>query len=236
MKTYIIALIAFFIIQTNSTAQTLQIGIKGGVTLSQLKTGEFFTTPFKDGQPWSYNGTVLKENLQNSYDTRTGYVFGAYAKIGAKKLYFNPEIYVATKGGSIDLVKIDPIGLASGNTTPSIYETVKISYTNIDVPLLVGYKFLKIFNIHAGPVASLNVGSNQKLGEALKFYANNNINDTFEKATLSYQIGAGVQFLSLGLDIRHENSFKEVTSIPLGNTNFAPKAKGWLVTLSYKIL
>lgn len=236
MKTYILGILACLIITCSTTAQTFQLGIKGGVTLSQLKTGEFFTTPFKDGQPWSYKGEVLKENLQNSYDTRTGYVFGAYAKLGTRKLYFNPEVYVATKGGTIDLVKIDPAGLANGNITPSINESVKISYTNIDVPLLVGYKFLKIFNVHAGPVASLNVGSNQKLAEAFKYYSQNDINDTFNKATFSYQIGAGVQFLSLGVDVRHEASLGEVTSIPLGNTNFAPKAKGWLVTVSYKIL
>jgi Outer membrane protein beta-barrel domain len=232
MKTKQLFLVIFLLISSKLFSQNLfEVGIKGGVNLAQLKTGKFFTTPLKDGQPWSYDGKILKDNLTQSYATRKGYVFGAYARIG-RKLYFGPEVYVASKGGTIDLSKTD----ITDPGKPKITDLVRVSYTNIDIPLLVGYRFLKVLRVNAGPVASLNVGSNQKLAEALKFYTNNNLTDTFNKATFSYQVGAGLDVRKLGLDVRYEGSITEISSIKIGTEVFAPKATGWLVTLSYKIL
>ncbi|MES2794851.1 MAG: porin family protein [Bacteroidota bacterium] len=232
MKTNSILILSLLLISTSLFSQNaFEIGLKGGLNLAQLKTGKFITTPLKDGQPWSYNGQVLKDNLTQSYDTRKGSVFGIYTRFG-RKLYFGPELYVATKGGTIDLTKTntnDPSG-------PKIFEAIRVSYTNIDLPLLIGYRMLRILRVNAGPVASFNVGSNQKLAEALKFYSNNNISDSFKKASYSYQVGAGLDVLKFGLDVRYEGSLSEVTTIQLEGTEFAPKAKGWLVTLSYRLL
>jgi Outer membrane protein beta-barrel domain len=232
MKTkHLIFCILILFTQSTFSQNLFEVGLKGGLNLAQLKTGKFITTPLKDGQPWSYNGQVLKDNLQQSYETRRGYIFGAYARIG-RKLYFGPEVYVATKGGTLDLTKTDPNNPAN----PKINELVRVSYTNIDVPLLVGYRFLRILRVNGGPVASLNVGSNQRLAEALKFYSTNNLNDTYKNATFSYQLGAGLDVLKFGLDVRYEGSITEISSIKLGTDVFKPKATGWLVTLSYKII
>lgn len=231
MKTKQLLFLMVILLSTKVKSQNFfEIGIKGGLNLAQLRTGQFVTTPLKDGQPWSYNGQILKDNLTQSYDTRRGSVFGIYSRIG-NKFYFGPELYVATKGGTIDLTKTDLNNPAS----PKILQAIRVSYTNIDLPLLVGYRVLKIFRITAGPVASFNVGSNQNLSEALKFYSQNNINDSFKSATYSYQIGAGLDIRKLGLDVRYEDSITEVTNIKLGESTFAPKAKGWLVTLNYRI-
>ncbi len=231
MKNLKLAFCILLIFSAKSFSQNFfEIGIKGGVNLAQLKTGQFITTPLKDGKPWSYNGQILKDNLTQSYDTRRGFVFGAYSRFG-KKLYFGPEIYVATKGGTIDLSKTD----ISNPAAPKISQAIRVSYTNIDVPLLIGYRLLKIFRVSAGPVASLNVGSNQNLSEALKYYSQNNISNTFSNATYSYQLGAGLDLRKLGLDVRYEDSITKIAAVKLGNDVFAPKAKGWLVTLSYRI-
>ncbi len=232
MKNRQILLVLLLLFSRSAFTQNFfEVGLKGGLNLAQLKTGKFITTPLKDGKPWSYDGQILKDNLTQSYETRKGSVIGLYSRIG-KKFYFGPELYVATKGGTIDLAKTD----INNPSATKITQAIKVSYTNIDLPLLIGYRMLKIFRINAGPVASLNIGSNQNLREALKYYSNNNITDTFNKASYSYQIGAGVDIRKLGLDVRHEGSISEITSIKLDDTEFAPKAKGWLVTLSYRIL
>ncbi len=232
-----ILLLAHFIKAQNA----IEVGIKGGVNLAQLKTGKFITTPMKDGQPWSYDGKVLKDNIRQSYDTRQGFVFGVYSRFG-RKLFLQPEVYVATKGGTIDLTKVDPSQLSPSSgteagtpNTPTISEAVRVSYTNIDIPVLVGYNMLRVIKVVAGPVASLNVGSNQRLAEALKYYANNDIRDSFNKAVFGYQLGAGISIGSIGIDVRHEASLSEITSIKIGDQSFAPKSKSWLVTLNYKI-
>ncbi len=229
-KQIVIIIILFYTHQVFSQS-FFEIGLKGGVNLSQLKTGKFFTTPLKDGQPWSYNGQTLKDNLTQSYATRKGAVFGIYTRFG-KQFYFGPELYVATKGGTIDLTKTDLLN----PTLPKITQSIRVSYTNIDMPILVGYRFLKILRVSGGPVASFNIGSNKNLAEALKYYSQNNITDTFKSASYSYQLGAGLDLLKFGLDVRYEGSISDVTSIKLGDTTFAPKSQGYLVTLSYKIL
>ncbi len=232
MKSKQFLIILFLTLSGSLFSQNIfEIGIKGGLNLAQLKTGKFITTPLKDGKPWNYDGQVLKDNLTQSYETRKGSVFGVYTRFG-RKFYFGPELYVATKGGTIDLTKTD----LNNPTAPKIAQAIRVSYTNIDLPLLVGYRFMRILRVNAGPVASFNVGSNQNLSEALKYYSNNNISDSFKKASYSYQIGAGLDIRKLGLDVRHEGSISEISSIELEGTTFAPKAKGWLVTLSYRIL
>jgi hypothetical protein len=242
-KKVALAVLFIFIFTNGVLAQrAFEIGIKGGINLAQLKTGKFVTTPLKDGQPWSYNGQILKDNLKQSYDTRQGFVFGAYTRFG-RKLFLQPELLVATKGGTIDLTKVDPAQLtptsptdASVTGTPTLTQAIRVSYTNIDIPVLVGYKILGFGRVVAGPVASLNMGSNQKLAEALKYYANNNISDSFNKAIFGYQLGAGVNLGNIGLDVRHEASISEITAIKIGDQSFAPKQKSWLVTLSYRII
>lgn len=218
-------ILLFLIISHGLFAQNFfEIGVKGGLNLAQLKTGKFITLPFK------YDGQILKDNLTQSYDTRKGSVFGVYTRIG-RQFYFGPELYVATKGGTVDLTKTD----VNNPTSPKILQSIRVSYTNIDLPLLVGYRLLKIFRVTAGPVASLNVGSNQNLSEALKYYSSNNISDSFKSASYSYQIGAGVDIRKLGLDVRYEGGITEVTKLKLGDVDFAPTGKGWLVTLNYRI-
>jgi hypothetical protein len=241
IRIVIIVVVSFFA-KVSYAQNAIEIGLKGGINLAQLKTGKFITTPLKDGQPWSYNGKVLSDNLKQSYDTRQGFVFGVYSRFG-RKLFLQPELYVATKGGTIDLAKVDPTKLSTGsgtvagtNNTPTLTEAIRVSYTNIDIPVLLGYNVFRFVRVMGGPVASLNVGHNQKLADALKFYANNNINDTFNKATFSYQLGAGLNLGNIGLDVRHEASLSEITAIQLGDQTFAPKAKSWIVTMNYRLL
>jgi hypothetical protein len=240
-KSFLIALSLLF--STSIFAQKrIEIGAKFGVNLAQLKTGNFYTTPFEDGKDWSFNGEVLKNNLNDSYDTRQGWVLGAYARIG-KKLFFQPELTIATKGGYIDLSTVDVNqlvmnnnGMVTGSVSPVLNnQTVKVSYTNIDIPLLVGYRLGRIFRVNAGPVASLNVGANETLKDALNKYTKDNINDTYNSAVFNFQLGGGVQLGGIGIDVRHERSITEVTSIPIGNQNFQPKAQSWVVTLNYRI-
>jgi hypothetical protein len=191
--------------KANISFAQFSLGIRGGVNFSQLKTD---------------NTQSIGANLQQSLDTKTGYVGGVYARIGSK-LFLQPELIFSAKGGSVNILK---------NGTS---QTVAIDYTNFDVPLLIGYKFGPI-RLNAGPMASFTV-SNNGLDEALKSVSSN-LGESFKKASYGYQAGGGVDLGSLSLDLRYEGSLSEVSALSTSNINFSQKGNLWQLTLGLRLL
>lgn len=205
-------------------------GIKGGVNLSRLTMGNVFTTRYDDsGNPYlGYDGKEVKDNLKQSFDTRTGAVGGIYARFG-RTLFIQPEVLVSTKGGSFEIVKT--------NLEQPITETVKVKYSNIDVPLLIGFKGGPL-RILAGPVTSFRIGDNQKLSDAFKYYTSD-FKNSMSEATFGYQLGAGLDIGSFSLDVRREGSFTNVASFQVkgqgGDNSVKQKINSWQVTLGLKL-
>lgn len=193
---------------TDSFAQ-FSIGIKGGVNFSQLKT-DFKTQSFGD-------------NLQQSLDTKTGYVGGVYVRIGSK-FFIQPEFIFSAKGGSVNILK-------SGS--PNTSQTVAIEYTNFDIPLMIGFKVGPL-RLNAGPMASFKI-SDKGLDEALKAYSSN-VSDSFKNAAYGYQAGGGLDIGALSLDLRYEGSLSEVTGNTFNNINFTQKGNLWQLTLGLRLL
>lgn len=189
---------------TASFAQ-FSLGIRGGVNLSQLKTD---------------NTQSIGVNLQQSLDTKTGYVGGIYARIGSK-LFVQPELIFSAKGGSVNILK---------NGTS---QTVAIEYTNFDVPLLVGFKIGPL-RLNAGPMASFTV-SNNGLDEALKSVSSN-LGESFKKASYGYQAGGGLDIGALSVDLRYEGSLSEISALRSSNINFSQKGNLWQLTLGLRLL
>jgi hypothetical protein len=204
-KKLLILLFFLTIVKGNTSLAQFSLGIRGGVNFSQLKTD---------------NTQSVGANLQQSLDTKTGYVGGVYARIGSK-LFLQPELIFSAKGGSVNILK---------NGTS---QTVAIEYTNFDVPLLIGYKFGPI-RLNAGPMASFTI-SNNGLDEALKSVSSN-LGESFKKASYGYQAGGGVDLGSLSLDLRYEGSLSEVSALSSSNINFTQKGNLWQLTLGLKLL
>lgn len=184
-------------------------GIKGGVNFSQLKT--------------DFGSQSVGTNLQQSLDTKTGYAAGLYFRFG-NKIFLQPELIFSAKGGSLNLLK--------GGTTANS-QTVNIEYTSIDVPLLIGFKVGPL-RLNAGPLASFKVSQN--IGDDLKNYSSN-IGDSFKNASYGYQAGVGLDIGSLALDLRHEGSLSDISSVvDLSNKiNYTQKGSLWQMTLGFKI-
>jgi hypothetical protein len=193
----------------NAHAQS-GLGVKGGVTFNQVYT----------------DAGSLKANFNESLDTRTGYVFGVYGRLG-KKLFLQPEVVVANKGGSIDVIKV-------GSNIP---QTLNFKYTNIDVPVLVGYKLFNRIRLMAGPVATLNINEDQKLKDALQGYVQNGVERTFNQASFGYQLGVGIKLLGVEVDLRKEGSLGDISMLNVSNNSqFTQRASGWQLTLGIKII
>lgn len=207
-------------------------GIKGGVNLSRLTMGDVFTTRYDDqGNPYlGYDGKEVRDNLKESFNTRTGAVGGIWMRFG-RTLFIQPEVLVSTKGGSFKIIEND-------QQLP-VEKTVNIKYSNIDVPLLIGLKGGP-FRILAGPVASFRIGDNQRLRDAFRYYTSD-LGNAMSQATFGYQLGAGLDLGNFSLDVRKEGSFTNLASFQVsgqqaeGNGSLKQKISSWQVTLGLKL-
>ena len=200
-----------------------QIGVKGGVNLSKLSFGNFISTSTNpNGSPSvGVDGQTFRDNLRESLDSKTGTSFGIYARFG-KNLFLQPELLYSTRAGSFEVMR-------NGQT-----ETVNVTTTSFDVPLLLGIKGGPI-RVMAGPVASFRIDDNQRLGEALRQYTNGSLNDAWSKAYYGYQVGVGLDIGSFGLDVRHEGNLSDIAQVQSANGQFNQRFKSWQVTLAFKV-
>jgi Outer membrane protein beta-barrel domain len=162
------------------------------------------------------DGGSLGNNISQSYDTKTGYVVGVWGRFG-NRFFLQPELLLAQKGGTIDIQNVGK---------------VKFSYSNLDVPVLVGFRVLKIFRVNAGPVATFKLSEDQKLKDALKGLTTSN--EAIKNASFGYQLGVGVKILGFNLDLRKVGSLSEISALNMSSNQF--KDTGWQFTVGFKII
>lgn len=124
-------------------------------------------------------------------DSRIAPLFGGFANIGlTDKLAFQPELLYSMKGakesGSMDGMDYDA--------------TVKLSY--IDVPLMLKYNISGGLNIQAGPQLGLLMSADYEM-EAGGESESMDIKDELKGMDLGFNLGAGYDFGSLGVDVRY---------------------------------
>ncbi|WP_080240742.1 outer membrane beta-barrel protein [Spirosoma rigui] len=200
-----------------------QIGIKGGVNLSKLSFGNFVSTSANaNGSPSvSVDGQTFRNNLSESFASKTGTSFGVYTRIGGN-LFIQPEVLYSTRAGSFSILR------------NGVSEDVTVKTTSFDVPVLLGIKGGPI-RVMAGPVFSFRIDDNQRLGQALSQYTNGSLNDAWSKAYYGYQVGGGLDLGSLGLDVRYEGNLSDIANVNNAGGQFGQRFKSWQVTLAYKL-
>ncbi|MEZ0541135.1 outer membrane beta-barrel protein [Fibrella arboris] len=215
--------LAIAVLPALTYAQGFQIGVKGGVNLSRLTFGEFVSTGTNgNGSPTvDVNGQTLRNNISDSYKSRTGTSFGIYTRFG-KNLFLQPELMYTTQEGQFDVVR------------NGVTENVTIKTTSFDVPVLLGLKGGPL-RFMVGPMASFRVDNNAGLSDALKQYTTGTLNDAWSKAWYGYQIGGGLDLGSLGLDVRYQGNLSDVAQVNTNGGSFSQRAKSWQITLAYKI-
>ncbi len=81
-------------------AKGFAFGVKGGVNLSKLSMGSVLSTRYdNNGNPYlAYNGREVRDNLQESYDSRTGFSGGVFTRGLASICLFSPRYLFPPKG------------------------------------------------------------------------------------------------------------------------------------------
>lgn len=209
-KVTFLAFFALIGISSTTFAQS-GLGIKGGINFNKVYT----------------DAGSLGNNIRESLDTKTGYNFGLFGRIGKEKVFLQPELVVAGRKGE---VLVSP----TGGGTPV---KVDMKYTNLDIPLLIGIKPFSFLRIMGGPVATLKLSEDQKLKDALNGYVSGGFDNAMKGATYGYQFGIGTKVLGFEIDLRKEGSLAEISALNLsGDSKFSQKATGWQLTIARKFL
>ncbi len=141
--------------------------------------------------------------------SKTGYHLGGFARFGFLGIFLQPELVYTRL-----------------NTEYNQYE---YKLDKIDAPVLMGINIIGPLNIKAGP-------SFQYILKNEFDNSNISVSDVDNKITLGYQLGAGVGFGKLGLDLRYEGAFKENTAFSeTASQNFTVDSRPsqWILSLGY---
>jgi len=132
-----------------------------------------------------------KFDSENTFksDNRAGFYGGVWARVGGAGIHFQPELYISGK-------KTNLVSETTGDVN-------KVSFTSLDVPLLVGTKFGAVgvgVRLNTGPMISFILDENQSFSQA----AGNVFRAQFKNQAVAWQFGAGVDLKKLSLEARYE--------------------------------
>lgn len=114
-------------------AQKNGVGIKAGLSSTQV----------------DFEGEQLVPS-----DAQLGYHLGVFARFGGVGFFVQPEVLFTQTTGKFKL-ESPPISSVSSK----LYEA---KFNRLDVPVMAGFRLLKVIRIMAGPIASINIDSSLK--------------------------------------------------------------------------
>ena len=172
---------------------------------------------FQFGVKGGLNFSNLKSEEGNYFDasTRTGYQAGIWARVGGAGVHFQPELYITGKSSEAKLIDRDEKG--------------KVSFTSLDLPLLLGTRIglgPAGLRIVAGPVVSFVVDKN--IGEALR-----QVPEFSEYKNQAWAVtgGLGVDISNFRADLRYEHGLSELSK----NESAPQKINLWTIGIGYRL-
>jgi len=189
MRKYVIVLVLVLFGSSMTFAQ-FNFGVKAGYSsslglsnLNSVSTGDY-----------------TLNSLTSDFDN--GFHFGVFARLGAGKIYFQPELLYtrAKQNSSISLLDV-------GSNLTSFNKTSTMSV--IDVPLLLGYKAFDFkivdFHVFAGPKLRFDAGSTLNFSDVVggNVALQSQLLGDIKPMQVGFVGGVGVDLLKLTLDVRY---------------------------------
>jgi len=180
-------------------AQKNGFGIKGGLSSTQV----------------NFEGEQLVPS-----DAQMGYHLGVFARFGGVGFFVQPEVLFTQTSGKFKL-ELPPVSSIS----PTKYEA---KFNRLDVPVMAGFRMLKIIRVMAGPIASFNIDSSLKeAGTTVK-------NIDFKNATFGYQTGVGVDLGNLSIEGKYEGGLSRFTE-NVGSYTADNRLNQWVLSVGFKL-
>lgn len=143
---------------------------------------------------------------------QTGYHLGVYGRIGGGGFYVQPELLFTQTSGKF---------IQGGNQ-------INAEFNRLDIPVMLGLRFLRVLRLQAGPIASVNINSELK-------DAGNTVRDAeFKNATLGYQAGLGLDLGNLSIDAKYEGGLSK-WSENISTLSTDNRINQWVLSLGFKI-
>jgi len=179
-------------------AQKNGVGIKAGLSSTQV----------------DFEGEQLVPS-----DAQMGYHLGVFARFGGVGFFVQPEVlFTQTTGQFLEISSLSSV-------PPINYEA---KFNRLDVPVMAGFRILKIIRVMAGPIASFNIDSSLKeAGTTVQ-------NIDFKKATLGYQTGVGVDLGNLTFEGKYEGGLSKFTE-NVGSYTADNRLNQWVLSVGFKL-
>ena len=190
------------------TAQSFSWGAKVNVGNPNLK--------IKDIQNLqnNQNGENIAKLLEDT-DAVLTYQLGVFTRFMFAGVYVQPEAMFSSSKTEMTFENIID---GNGNSNNNVIGEMKLN--KLDVPVMIGKRFMKILRINAGPVFSYIL--NQNIDQSGAKEAWNEINAEYKNATVGLQYGIGLDIAMITLDLRVEKGFQVISeNLTIGETSFA---------------
>lgn len=205
MKKIIFGCFLLFLVAQQSQAQ-LQFGVKAGINYN------------------SDSFESVSDDVLNGAKTKTGLHTGVWlrAKLPVIGFYIRPELIYTELNNSVNY-----------DSDFSVPRNTNFKFRKIDVPVLIGKKFLGIGNVFAGPSFQYILSSDFELNDLKEV--------STENFSLGIQLGGGVELGRLGFDIRWERGLSKTETVFVDNTindtnfNFDKRVSQIIFGISYRL-
>ncbi len=205
MKKIIFGCFLLFLVTQQSQAQ-LQFGVKAGINYN------------------SDSFESVSDDVLNGAKTKTGIHTGVWlrAKLPVIGFYIRPELMYTELNNSVNY-----------DSDFAVPRNTNFKFRKIDVPVLIGKKFLGIGNVFAGPSFQYILSSDFELNDLKEV--------STENFSLGIQLGGGVELGRLGFDIRWERGLSKTETVFVDNTindtnfNFDKRVSQIIFGISYRL-
>ena len=152
--------------------------------------------------------------LLDDTDAVLTYQLGIFTRFMFAGIYVQPEAMFSSSKTEMKFENI----FDENNTSNNVVGEMKLN--KLDVPVMIGKRFMKILRINAGPVFSYILSQN--IGQSGTKEAWNEINAEYKNATVGLQYGIGVDIAMINIDLRVEKGFQAISeNLTIGETSFA---------------
>jgi len=179
--------------------------IMAGTGYSQIKFG------VRGGVNWNYvkADDILLENntlrLTIPSKANLGYHLGFISQIRLFNFFVQPELLFTANKNEV-ILKDAATSQNTGFAEQKIYR--------MDIPVMLGLKF-KSLKFEAGPIGTIILGTKSDLVDI------SNYEQEFKTLTYGYQLGVGLDFTNISLDLKYEGKLSKFgDKLTLGNQTF----------------